>query len=238
MADSDSPTNFSKSPPGAGNASSLSPGAQPTEQLQKVELDLDDAPFLTPKEPEPQAQAPVIPQEKTTELQVSPLGKSKFRNPVLLGALAAAAVLVVVLVVALAVRGGKKQPPEPEIHILEPMYEVPTQTIPTEPEKGRLERFLLNLEPFLILVQGQEDSRLLTVKFSVYANDLASNYAMQEYQLLLRNTVYDYLTSLSVEELLGVNAAATLKDPLRDVIASALPEHNVGEVLIEQILMK
>lgn len=237
MAD-DSPTPQKGADEGAPLGSGPGFGAMPKLD-QKVELDLDDAPFLM-AEPEPTAQE-ATPEagEDATGDAAPPPSTPLYKKPLVLAGLGGA--IVALLGVALFMFLSKPTPPPSPPPPPAPMADLPPPrtSIQAQPvQEGGQQRFLMNMTPFVILLESKAGPRMLTFKFSVYADDLAAQYAMQQNELRLRNLIYDFLRVRTTEELTASSSVTTLKESLRETIAAALPDTKVGEVFIEQIQLQ
>lgn len=221
-------------------AADSAPSAAPAAAAQKVELDLDDAPFLVPDEPEEPAQA--APQEEKKEEEDSDdtpvAARPWFKSPIVLGGMGGIVLAVVALVVVLAL-SGPSEPPRPDPIIVMEESAPPLPTTPTVVEEPDVpQRFQVNFAPFLVIIDGPEGKRILTLKFTVFAEGVQANYDMQEKEVLLRNTVYDFLRAQQADVLTTPSAANVLKNELRTVLSGVLPGGGVGEVLIEQLLVQ
>ena len=133
----------------------LQVAVSPDTSLRKVELDLDDAPFLKEQDPPPPAKKEDAPLQ-TTEEAPPPNKKKKL-------IIIAAAALVVVLVAAAAIwwfvlRTPPPPPPEP---VKPEVIVVPTPKSPTAKSDSVKE-----LAPFVIPRQTAKGARFLICKFS------------------------------------------------------------------------
>ncbi len=233
MAD-DSPTPQKGADEGAPLGSGPGFGAMPKLD-QKVELDLDDAPFLMAEpEEKPAESAPEAGEEAKGD--AAPPPTPIYKKPLVLAGLGGA--VVALLGVALFLFLSKPAPPPPPPPDATPMPDLPApqSSMQAQPVgEGGHQRFLMNMTPFVVLLDSKTGPRLLTFKFSIYAEDPAAQNAMQQSELRLRNIIYDFLRVRTTEELTSSSSVTALKESLHDTIAAAMPGTRVGEVFIEQI---
>lgn len=244
MADDDFSDILNSSAPSGPAASPAAPSADGQQAAdQKVELDLDDAPFLM-DDPEPApAEETQQESEKTEEEQQEEAAAAPrpwFKHPAFIGGLGGLTLGAIALALVLILASPKPDPaPDPIIRMGgDPGIQSSGGEQPVQPADPSPQRFQVNFKPFLVFVSGQEGMRMLTFKFTVFAEDLQTNYNMMEKEIFLRNAVYDFLRAQRVEELTRPTAANELKVSLRTLLAGALPDSSVGEVLIEQILIQ
>jgi len=223
--------------PGIPNPNQEAGSASSNLRAQKVELDLDDAPFLKVEKQKPIAEAiaPESPKQPEEEVYETPGAEPLYKRPLVWG-VSGIVILLIVFGTILLVSGSRAPKPPGTLAVQEaPQSVLFAHPPPAAPEPLRPERFLVNLEPFLVLLQSREGQRLLTFKFSVYANGMEANTVMQEKELYLRNTVYNFLRTQNEEELTRPQIVNSLKAALRQVLTAALPDVDIGEVLIEHI---
>ena len=217
-----------------------SPG---TGALQKVELDLDDAPFLKKEEASPpaarQAEAPA-PQEKKAV-------PGKRQKLFLLGA-AALGLLVVIGIGAYWFFGRTPPPPPPALPEPERVL-VPTQK-PVEAPKEYVKEFA----PFVVPrhmhsetgpanpAKGSfprgDDTRFLVCKFSILATDPNVAAEMDREMMPLRDAVYYYLLSKSSQFLTDAHNGQQIRDDLKGVVNDYLSQGKIESILFESYLNK
>ena len=203
----------------------LQVAVSPDTSLRKVELDLDDAPFLTEQAPPPPAKKEDAPLQ-TTEEASSPNKKKKL-------IIIAAAALVVVLVAAAAVwwfvlRTPPPPPPEP---IKPEVIVVPTPKTPTaKPDSVK------ELAPFVIPRQTAKGARFLICKFSTVSQSPRVGMEIDQKLIPLRDALYYYLSSKPDEFLLDPANAATIKKDLGGVLNDYLTQGRIEDILFESYL--
>lgn len=207
--------------------------------LQKVELDLDDAPFLEEEAvPEPQAQeVPPAPAAPVEEAPPSiPLWK---RKPVML---AGAGLLLVLLLLAtwffiLRPKPGEQAPPPPAEEAapaeVAPPAPVEPETPPPPPELP------LSLAPFLVeKTDDKGNARLVTIKIKIIYRDERLSKELELKNFLLRDGLYYNLKNKSLHDLTDKNNAEALRDELRGVVNNYLNAGQIETVLFDELLVK
>ena len=208
--------------------------------LQKVDLDLDDAPFL---EDEPE-EAPASPEESgPSETAVGdaaaakPSGKKRL---ILLG-----------LLVLLLLGGGaaayflflKKPAPKAPVeeHVPHEEPAPPPQMPPPPPPEPPAPQpeIVLTMDPFLIELTDQKGrSRFLTIRFSAATRDHAVDLEFKRNYIVVRDAVYYYLKNKSLEFLTDKNNADALKKDVLSVINQFIGAQPLDNLLIEDYLVK
>lgn len=193
----------------------------------KVELDLDDAPFLTAETPAStrQAKAPAVVEESSPE-EVSKRNKRK--KLLILGGAG------LLLLLALAVWWfffRVPPPPLPEAPKPEVIV-VPSTSLTQEPKE-----FIKNLEPFLVPhASATGDVRFLICKFSVFTREARVEDELDRQMLPLRDAVYFYLRSKESAWLMDVRNASVIKDDLKAVLNDYLTQGEAEDILFESYL--
>ena len=203
----------------------LQVAVSPDTSLRKVELDLDDAPFLTEQAPPPPAKKEDAPLQ-TTEEASSPNKKKKL-------IIIAAAALVVVLVAAAAIwwfvlRTPPPPPPEP---VKPEVIVVPTPKSPTAKSDSVKE-----LAPFVIPRQTAKGARFLICKFSTVSQSPRVGMEIDQKLIPLRDALYYYLSSKTDEFLLDPANATTIKKDLGGVLNDYLTQGRIEDILFESYL--
>ena len=200
--------------------------------LQKVDLDLDDAPFL---EEEPEETAPAAAEEPgpTIAPAAEAPGKSKRKLLVIVG-------LALVLVVGGALFFLLKKPVAPPVEA--PPVEAPPPLVPLEPPpeppKPRQE-IVMGMEPFLIeLTDAEGRTRFLTIRFTAVTTDPAVELEFKRNRIVVRDAVYYYLKNKSLAFLTDKNNADMLKKDVLSVINQFVGAQPLDNLLIEDLLVK
>lgn len=200
----------------------------PDAGLSKVELDLDDAPFLVDESDEPaqpdDGAPPAVPQE--AETASAPSKKKKLLmlaggGLLLLLALGAAAWWFFLRVPAPA-----PEAPKPEVIV------VPSKSATTaKPE------YVKEFAPFLVeRPDGKGGSRFLTCKFSTLTKVPNLDKEMDQKMLSLRDALYYYLRSKDNDFLLAPENVQTIKKDLTSVLNNYLTQGQIEDVLFESYL--
>lgn len=204
----------------------LQVAVSPDTSLRKVELDLDDAPFLKEQDPPP----PAV--KENAPLQVSEDAPPPNKKKKLL-IIAAAAALVVVLVAAAAVWWFvlRTPPPPPPDPIKPEVIVVPTPKTPTAKADSVKE-----LAPFVIPRQTAKGARFLICKFSTVSQSPRVGMEIDQKIIPLRDALYYYLSSKTDEFLLDPANAAAIKKDLGGVLNDYLTQGRIDDILFESYL--
>lgn len=204
----------------------------------KVELDLDDAPFLNDEEPEPEPkkppkkadQAPTQPPEPVDEKK----GLSKKKKIAIAGG-AVGFLLVVGIVLKLFVFAGDPPPPKP-LPAPEPEKVLATpQLSPPAP----VPQFTLQWEPFWVELKDTEGAiRFLTVKFSIPTDNPVLFAEMNAKMLILRDALFYYLRNQPIISLSDEAKVKAFKGDLLTVINEHLGGGKASEILVQDYLVQ
>lgn len=189
----------------------------------KVELDLDDAPFL--REPEEKPLPPV--QRTSAPPAVVREEPEKSKKKLVIGGVAA-------LIVAAAavwwfvfrVPPPVVEPPKPEVIVVKP------------PEAAPLDQdFIHELEPFWVPVRdNQGNMTFLVCRFSTIAKKEQVNTEIEQQLMTVRDAMYYYLRNKSLDFLLAAANREVIKKDLTSVVNSYLSRGQIEDVLVESYL--
>ncbi|MFP4071047.1 MAG: flagellar basal body-associated protein FliL [Desulfovibrionales bacterium] len=191
---------------------------------QKVELDLDDAPFLAETDDDvfqdrtaaEDSEAADGPQEE----EDAPEENSKRLNTWGLVAAALGTVLVTTAVLAFLVL---KIPSESSM-------KSSTSSVPAE--------LLVTLEPFLIPFENGEHVSILQCTFSLPVDNPTLKQEVERKRIVLRNALYFYLSQKELLHLGEHEAADLLKADLTAVVNQNLNLGQVETVLVDEYLVR
>lgn len=224
-------------------APDLTPSDRPTlkqemasgsKAARKVDLDLDDAPFLVEEEePEPEpAQSQAAPDApKLPTLEAPPSKKFNFRDKRIIMAAVGLVVAAALIPVLLRSKSAPK-PPEPA----KPLVEIKPEQPKTPPKP---ETVPLLIEPFLVEHLGKDGvMRFLTFRYttSTESQELAKEF--QRKTVILRDASYYYLRNKSIEFLTDPANLDLLKRDLLTVMNQYLASGQLDAILIEEYLIK
>jgi flagellar FliL protein len=203
---------------------------------QKVELDLEDAPFLDEEEEE--EAAPAAPAAPSEAVSLEGAAKPKRELPPwlkdkrVLAGIAAALVLVIGLVLFLLLKPKAPPPPPPPTAEEKPVEQAPAP----EPE---LVDIVVKVEPFTVeLKDSKGEIRFLSCKFALVTKNQSLEFEIKQKMTILRDAVYYYLKNKSLTFLADKNNAEALKVDLLSVINQFLSSDQLETILIEQYLVK
>ena len=207
--------------------------------LQKVDLDLDDAPFLEDEAeeetPSPAEEAAASPFDEP-EAQAKPSRKKLF---IIIGAVA---FVLVAGVAAYFLFLKKTAPPPPPQETSAPAEEAPpppvAPTPPPEPPAPKRE-IVMPMEPFLVeLTDAGGRTRFLTIRFTAVTQEPSVELEFKRNRIVVRDAVYYYLKNKNLAFLTDKNNAEALKKDVLSVINQFVGAQPLDNLLIEDYLVK
>ncbi len=226
----------------------LSPAA--AKMAQKVELDLDDAPFLqeeNPPEPEkepaakaaePQEEAPAPPPKKSALKERLLLLKDRLlsnkKRLVIAGASA-----VLLLGGGIAVNSFLFGAPAPKRAAAPEPRKVVVPDAPAPLPAAPVSQYTLRWDPFWVEQKDSEGAtRFLICRFAI-PTDNATLYAeMQQKKIILRDAFFYYLRNLPLTPLNTEATTRKLKQELMTVVNEHVGSGKVEDIYIEEYLIK
>jgi len=206
--------------------------------LQKVDLDLDDAPFLEDEEEAPAAEKGQA--EEAAPFPVETEGKKPSRKKKLI--LIAAPVLLLVIGAAVFFLLHKKPAPPPApVEETPPVEQAPPpEPVPPPPEPpAPKQEIVIPMEPFLVeLTDSQGHTRFLTIRFTAVTQEKSVELEFKRNIIVLRDAVYYYLQNKKLEFLTDKNNADVLKKDVLSVINQFIGAQPLDNLLIEDYLVK
>jgi len=200
--------------------------------LQKVELDLDDAPFLEEEEDEPEedisaeeALAQAAPAEKKRVIAVPAWLTKKFL-------FFAAGGLALLLAAILAIVLWPEKTPEPDEPAEQPIKEA---------EKPASEAVDLNVtfDPFWIeLIDKDGKVRFLHLQFTIVATNKLAEGEISAKTFQLRDAVYYYVKNKEFAFLADTENLETLKSDILSVLNKFVAHDNIETILIDKYLVQ
>ena len=222
-----------------------SPGASeaaPAKGGAKVELDIDDAPFL--EEPEEEKPAPKPPQAEKREAAPKPAAKKadspgflqklladKKRLAIVIGGLVF--VLVVLPILLMLILGGK----EPEPVVVEP-ERIIQSGVPTRDDAPPGPGFLFKMQSFFVERRGSEgEIRFVRCSFSLPMENPSLFGELGAKNITVRDAVYYYLRNKPLTFLADAESREMLKQDLLSVVNEHLSADKVQELFFEEYLV-
>lgn len=204
----------------------------------KVELDLDDAPFLKDEEPEPEPKKSPkktdLPPAQVPEPVAEKKGLSKKKKIAIAGG-AAGFLLVVGIVLNLFVFSGGSPSPKP-LPAPEPEKVLAT---PQVPPPAPVPQFTLQWEPFWVELKDTEGAiRFLTVRFSIPTDNPVLFAEMNAKMLILRDALFYYLRNQPIISLSDEAKVKAFKGDLLTVINEHLGGGKASEILVQDYLVQ
>lgn len=208
----------------------------------KVELDLDDAPFLVEEEePEPEPEPEPQPQAAPpAAAEAPPPAKKRLDFKALLKnklVLAGAGSAIILLAVAAFFLFGSSEPdtappPEPP-----PVAAHTEPEAPKEPEKPT--EYYIRWEPFWVeFADSDGNVRFLICRFAGITLSEVVKSEAEAKQVVLRDTIYYYLTHKEKEFLGNTANADALKRDVLAVVNQYLTTGQLDQILLEDYVIK
>jgi flagellar FliL protein len=218
------------------------PGERPPEKnlSVKVELDIEDAPFIVdPEEPAPrakakaQAQAPQAMPEQPAPSGFKHRLAALFANKTRLALVGCAVLLVLLAPVALNMFLHKTSAPPPPDPVRKLMPdEPPRQDTPAG------HKFLFKGDAYFIERRGDEgELRFLRCRFSIPTDNPALFAELQAKNIAVRDAVYYYLNNKPVTFLSDNTNTKVLKMELISVINEHISADKIQDLYIEEYLV-
>lgn len=198
--------------------------------MEKVELDLDDAPFLEDEEEESGQEEEEEPEESEPEPPEKPagtLGKWKVIAGSAL-ALALTSVIIAMLIFKTIAPG-----PEPLTYMVH--TNATNQTI-TGLEQDE-QPITISFAPFTVEYRQDGSFRFLNVRFSVVANTKVFSWEVERKMLVLRDAVYHYLMNKDLMFLTDNANAETLKGEILRVMNQYLNNGQLKSLFFETYMV-
>ena len=212
--------------------------------LPKVQLDIDDAPFLYEAEPQEPQEPQATPDTDSTAPEDAPIDEtaapSKKKKKLII--IAAAAGLVLLLVGGGALWWFVLRTPPPLPQPVEPTIVV----VPGTQEKAPPSEFYITLAPFWLELTNEDqpertakdDIYFLVCKFTALTFSEAVLQEAQGKQLVLRDALYFYLKNKSYSFLTKAENSKTIKNDLVSVLNGYLITGKVEDMLFERFVSK
>ena len=237
--------------PSGGAAAGAQPGGAPSSASKapsvKVELDIEDAPFLEepkeevkkepPKAAEKPAEAPKA--DKAAKIKFMDRLKPLLANKKKLAIIGGALVLIIVAAVAGNIFLSKKADPPAPVAAAEPEPQriVVTGEAPPMPS-APVPKFLYKWEPFLIERRTPEgEIRFLRCRFTIPTDNPTLYGELQAKRIPLRDAVFYYLVNKPLTFLSDSKKTEELKQDLLSVVNEHISSEKVKELYIEEYLV-
>lgn len=213
--------------------------APASKAAQKVELDLDDAPFLEDEDEEDD-----IPDEEPEELDAleeKPTEKKSKTKLLIFIGIGVIILLLAAILVKLFFFDTPSSPPKEKPSVEETMEEIPME-IPEEappPPPKEPGVTLLRMDPFWIEQKDKDNhTRFLIARFAMTTTDgrVVAEYGRKT--LILRDAVYFYLKNKDLQFLADEKNVEKLKKDLLMVINQYIVAGEFEKILFEEYLVR
>lgn len=210
----------------------------PSKAEQKVELDLDDAPFLEEEvEEEKEEEEKAEPEtkedkEEAKEKQETKDLKSKRKKIILLGA-TVGILIVAALIVFLFLKGEKKEPLKQEKKIPEKKVEVKEKPPPPKPKMIQL-----TLRPFWVDYPVENGHRYLHIVLILSYEESRLNWELLRKRIVIRDALYYYLKNKKIDFFLKKENIPVLKKDILSIINQYLVYGRIKEIYLKDYLVE
>ncbi len=222
---------------------------QQKKKTGKVELDLDDAPFLEEELEEEKSKAAEPEEkteEKTEEAKPEPAGgktglldKLKERKKLVMLAGAGLLVVIAAAVGVALMLGGRTQdapPPPPQEEKAPPPKPPVVVVVDNAPKEAPAQAplYTINWEPFLVEVKDNEGGiHLLDVKFTFTTDDNPVYVEMDNKTRIMRDSVFYFMRNRSYDLLIDSSKLQDFKDGVAKVLNDNINNGELKTVLID-----
>lgn len=210
--------------------------SEASRATQKVDLDLDDAPFLEDEDedeevPFEEEETPLLGEE---EEEGPKLGiKALLTNKMVLIFIGIILLLLAVIIYLVARDPEPSPPPEPEaVEEVVPIEE-------PEPETEEVPEILIRLDPFLIEQRDKDNKiRFLEVRVVISTPDEALSRQFKQETYTVRNALYYYLKNKDLQFLSDEDNSEKLKKELLAIVNQYMGFGQFDTLLFEQYLVR
>ncbi|SMF39653.1 flagellar basal body-associated FliL family protein [Desulfovibrio gilichinskyi] len=211
---------------------------EPTSKAtQKVDLDLDDAPFLEDEDEED-----LSPEEEPKELEALEEAKPKAKSSgskkfIYIGI--GVVILLLSLILVKLFLFTDRPPAEPPAPVEEKAVEIPKQVEAPPPPPKEPGVTLLRMDPFWVEQKDEKGHiRFLVARFAMTTTDerIVAEYSRKT--LILRDAIYYYLKNKDLQFLSDKNNAEKLKKDLLMVINQYIVAGQFETILFEKYLVR
>ena len=214
------------------------PSAAMPNEGQKVELDLDDAPFLEDEKEEEEKKAAPPPEpvfSPTVPQEASPSFFVRYKMPLIIGGLVVAVMLVAGIVLKIVLSPAEQvvveQPPQPD---LQPLPEGPAP-LPPAP----VPRFVASFDTFWIARKDNEgNTRVLTCRFAVPTENQTLHAEIENKKNILRDAIFYYLSHRPITLLSDEATTDAFKADLMTVINEHLGNGKINELDLQAYIIR
>lgn len=211
----------------------LKMGEFAVQASQKVQLDIDDAPFLA--EPEETAPPPAVRREAALAMSAADdeAAKKRARRKRLIvrGSAAVFGLAVIAAGAAWFMRGTAPVPtpalPEPTVIV------VPSPKSVAGPPQYKIE-----FAPFMVEQRENGEVHFLQARFAGISQLEGVINEARNKQLVLRDSIYYYLRNKTHQYLVNPENALTIKQDLQDIVNGILTQGKMDDILLVNYIIK
>lgn len=200
---------------------------------QKVQLDIDDAPFLLAIDDTPPP--PVARSAESTDVATTEGGEDQKRarkKKMLLAA--AGGVVVVLLLAAVAVWWFVGSPP-PDL----PVQPEPTVIVVPSPKSVTgPQEYKIDFAPFMVEQRNGNGVHFLQARFAGTSKSEVVIKEAENKRLVLRDSIYYYLRNKTHQYLVDPANALVIKQDLLDIVNGSLTQGKMDDILLVNYIIK
>ncbi len=201
---------------------------------EKVELDLDDAPFLEEEEEDQGTQGEAPPEEpqepEAAEKEKRPPPPFWKQNIFIIGA-AGGLLLAIILVGAYYLLSPEEKAPEPSAPEVSQVPEVETE--PEELEQEYLPEKEVDLKPFLVELETEDRIHFLFTQFSLSVLGEETPREIHDKKPMIRDSIYYYLRHQESDFLQNERNTDQISQEIQEVVSQYLRPDQLQNIVIQ-----
>lgn len=212
-------------------AGSLKMGDFAVQASQKVQLDIDDAPFLV----EPEETPPPVVRGETAlamnEADTEAAAKRARRKRLMIGGGVGLVVLALVVAGVLwFLRGAPVSTPAlPEPTVI---------VVPSPKSVAGPPQYKIEFAPFMVEQRENGEVHFLQARFAGISSLETVIQEARNKQLVLRDSIYYYLRNKTHQYLVNPENAMTIKQDLQDIVNGILTQGKMDDILVVNYIIK
>ena len=199
---------------------------------QKVQLDIEDAPFLTdPNEAPPPAEAPAVPDKKAPKsTEDAPEEAPKNKKKLIIIAAAGLLLLIIIAGAAFVFLSA----PEEDVIILQNII-----TVPTPPEELIPTFFQVTLDPFWVELQKKDNgAKFIIATFTLSMDTQDVHDEVTKNLKVVRDAIYYYLIHTGSDFLVHPDNVEKVRNGISEIVNQYVVNGPITDVYFDSFLMK
>lgn len=200
---------------------------------QKVQLDIDDAPFLMAFDDAPALASSSGSSPAAVEMSEGDARKQARKKKIIkMCAIGILVILIAAFVVWYFVLSSTPPPTEPS------QVEPTVIVVPSPKSLAGPVEFKIEFAPFMVEQRDATTVRFLQARFTGIAKDEGTMVEARAKALVLRDAIYYYLRNKKHEYLVDSANTPTIKEDLLDIVNGCLTQGKMEDILLVNYIMK